>query len=237
MVGVQGPKVQRVDIFAVVPTRAATPGLDKAMRTKFQLFARIPLWAECFVLPPLVIGSFIFVRLLSVIPYLTDILNRPPNLLFLRDQYDFLLVRGVDPMAAEQSLRLFEILIWVLVPILLLRLALSPFLFGLINWREKRRNANVSIMRLVFGWLLMVSGVYAATDIRSSSSVVGLAYLLKASPRAYICLEAFIFVMGSVLAIEGLTVAVMRINASRQEFCVGPSQLHPKASHCKSSRD
>lgn len=170
--------------------------------TKLQLVAKAPALVELFVMPFLVIVAFIFARQLAELPYFSDILNKPPSLPFLRDQYDFLLARGIGSIAAELPLRIFEVLIWVLIPILLLRVVLSPYLFGLVNLREKIQATGGSILKFVAAWPIMAYAIWASTDIRASSSATGLTSLLKASPRAYICLEAFIFICSSILFVE-----------------------------------
>lgn len=151
---------------------------------------------------PFTVIMFLCVSALSRIHDFAIGFNNPPNITFLRDQYDFLLVRGVDPVVAGLSLRVFEILVWILVPIILLRIVLSPYLFGLVDWRKRIEAAGGSIKGFLVSYLLMPIAIWVSTDIRFSSSVAALASLLKTSPQIYVFLEAFAFVTASVVFVE-----------------------------------
>jgi len=156
--------------------------------TKFQLVAFGTRVAALSLIPFTVI-IFVGARALSSFTYFTSSLNKPPNVSFLRGQYDFLLTRGADQMSTALSLRMFEFLIWILIPIVLLRVILSPPLFGLVNWREKLQAAGVSLPRFLFGMFLIAAAIWASIDIRGSSSLPVVSLLMKQTPQTYIFLK------------------------------------------------
>jgi hypothetical protein len=84
--------------------------------TKFQLVAFGTRVAALSLIPFTVI-IFVGARALSSFTYFTSSLSKPPNVTFLRGQYDFLLTRGADQLSTALSLRMFEFLIWILIPI------------------------------------------------------------------------------------------------------------------------
>ncbi len=175
-----------------------------ARLTKTSLAARVSRVANiCFA--PLSVIVFILERPLS---YFVTSLNDPPTLTFLRDQYDYLITGGVAPASAAVPLRLWECMIWIFAPILLLRLVLSPFLFGVVNWRKRFQTKGGSIVRASLGWLLMGGAPWAAIDIRSSASVPAYGSLLNRAPQAFVCLEAVVFFAGIALFVEGLIMLV-----------------------------
>lgn len=144
---------------------------------------------------------FVCARVISHFAYFAS-LRAPPTLPFLRNQYDFLLLRGIDPNVAASPLRIFQFLIWILVFVLFLRVVSSPFLFGLIDWRKTAREQGAPIAGLVAGWMLMAVAVWASTDITSLSASRALGIPLERSPAAYVCLEVFLFSTGSILFVE-----------------------------------
>jgi hypothetical protein len=171
--------------------------------TKLQLVAILILIAEVTLIP-LVVVVFTFARTLPRSTYFASFLDKPPNLSFLRDQYDFLLTRGVDQISAAVPLRLFELLIWILVLVILLRLVSGPLLSGLINWRKRLQAAGMSIVKFSIGLLLMAVAVWSSMDMRGSSAVPAIDSMLKRAPQVYVFFEAFVFVGASILFVEGL---------------------------------
>jgi hypothetical protein len=165
--------------------------------TKVSLVARV-VRAAGLVFAYLALTVFMFAQPLS---HFAASLNDPPALSFLRDQYDFLVSRGVPPPSAAVPLRLWECLIWVLSAIILGRVLSSPFLFGVVDWRKRLRQTGRPAKALL-GLLLMPGAIWASMDIRISSAVF--ASLLNRAPRAFICLEAFVFLGALVLFVEGL---------------------------------
>jgi hypothetical protein len=171
--------------------------------TKIQLVAIwIQIGEACLI--PLVVVVFIGALSFSSLTYIASSLNKPPSLSFLRDQYDFLLTRGVDQSSAELPLRLFELLIWLLITMIFLRVVSSPFLFGLVDWGKRFQAAGTSIVKVFLACLLAAYSIWASVDMRGSSAVPVVASMLKRAPQAYVSFEAFIFVSGPILFVECL---------------------------------
>jgi hypothetical protein len=192
--------------------------------TKIQLVAIwIQIGEACLI--PLAVILFIGALSFSSFTDIASGLNKPPSLSFLRDQYDFLLTRGVDQSSAALPLRLFELLIWSLIPIILLRVVSSPFLFGLVDWHKRFQAARMSIVKVFLACLLMAYSIWASVDMRGSSAVPVVDSMLKRAPQAYVSFEAFIFVGGSILFVEGLIMLVdIALTSARERKSSQPSE-------------
>ncbi len=189
---------------SVAKRTMANQSSSKAKPNKRQLFAIGVLIAEICLIP-IVPGLFIFARSLSgVLAAVGGDPNTMPSLWFLRDQYVFLTAKGVDASSIAFSFKLFGFMVWLSLPVVLLRLVSSPWLFGLVNWRGVLAARKLSVRKFFLGWLLVSSSIWASTQIRGADSVPLLGVLLRISPPGYICLEAFFFVLGLIAFAEGL---------------------------------
>jgi hypothetical protein len=189
--------------------------------TILQLIAVGPLVAEACLIP-LVIIVFVFARPLSG---LATSLNSPPTLIFVRDQYDFLLRRGVDSISAALPLRLFEFLIWVLIPVGILRIALSPFLFSVLSMRKNFQVQGISITKFYLVLIFMLVILWASTHIEGATSVPALRALLEQSLNTYVFLETLLFVGMSIAVFEAVVGLIeIVVTAARERNPVQSSE-------------
>ncbi len=185
-------------------SNVANKSASQARPTKPQLIALGVLIAETCLFP-LVFGMFVFSRPLSnVVKVFGNDPATQPSLWFLREQYEFLLARAVDPSSISLSLRLFGLLVWITISVVMLRLVSGPFLFSLLDYRKILKRRSVSTVKFIFLWLFMSTAIWASMDIQGSSSAPLLGALLLRSPLGYVCLEAFVFVTGAIAFVEGL---------------------------------
>jgi hypothetical protein len=177
--------------------------------TKVQLIAIGIVIAE-FCLLPLVFTLFALARpFSSVLLALGSDPNAAPSLWFLQDQYAFLVELGFDPSSIALSLRIFDFLIWISIPVVLLRLLSGFLLTNFLDLRKGRERFKASPVKIILGWLIMPGGALAALDIRTTSTFWFLRPLLQISPNWFIFLEAFFFIAGLIWFSEGLLLLVL----------------------------
>jgi hypothetical protein len=126
---------------------------------------------------------------------------------FLRRQSDYLTQRGVDPASVVATFQVFALIVWLSAAILVLRLISGPFLFGYWNARAislRKRYLPSSPESAVAAVLLIgLGGVWASTWAPMGAAPL-LNVLLTQSPRAYLWLEAFVFVGSMIFSVEGI---------------------------------
>jgi len=194
----------------------ANQSVTSTKLTKCQIAAIVPLIAEACLIP-LVIVLFLFGSELS---HVASSLTDPPSLRFLRGQYEFLLLRGVDPTSAALPLRLFEVLIWILLPIGLLRLISSPLLFSRLGIRKILQIQGVSIVKFYLIVILLIAMFWLSMDIEGATFVPRLNALLKQSPNTFIFLEACWFAFVALVVFEALVGLVELVVTTAREGIV-----------------
>jgi len=202
-------------------TTAMNDLASRVKRAKFQLIAGVPVIAEACLLPLV----FIFFICGWELSQFASSLKSPPTLSFLRDQYQFLLLRGVDPVSAALPLRLFEILIWILIPVGVLRVSLCSLLFTTISTRKVFQSHGISIIKFYLAFLFMLLLSWGSMDLKNITAVPSLDGLLTKSPFIYIFLEAFSFVFMAIVIFEALVLQIdiavtpARARRSCQSIC------------------
>jgi hypothetical protein len=178
----------------------------KAELTSYEKMAMgAPLAEACLIL--LVPLFFVFADPLSrfIDSEIAQSVSLRPS--FIDRQYHFLLAHGADAASVTSALRIFELLIWVLIVVVVLRVLSTIFLFGLMDIKGLFRAQRISVSRFVISLAVMAGAVWASTDIRFADSDPLFGMLVR-SPRVYVCLEAFVFVSASILLVEGLLVLI-----------------------------
>jgi hypothetical protein len=166
-------------------------GLTRRQRIAFGAYiAEFCLWPFIFIL-------FAFARLFSSVT--TRML---PNLWFLQKQYVLLTAKGFDSAVIALALRLFEFIVWISLSIILLRLVLAPLLLSPRDLRRTREKMRGRPVKVLFGWCLMLGGLWAATNVQGAKSVPLLSILMSASPYWYICFCALMFVIALFFVVE-----------------------------------
>jgi hypothetical protein len=174
-----------------VPIRVFVARLTRRQRIAFAVYmAEFCLWPLTFIL-------FAFARLFPSAPVRTL-----PNLWLLQKQYVLLTAEGFDPSLIALALRLFELMVCISLPVILLRLVSAPVLFGLRDLRRTREKMKEKPVKVLFGWFLTWGGLWAAIHIEAAKSAPLLSVFLKFSPYWYICFCALMFVVGLFLVVE-----------------------------------
>jgi hypothetical protein len=124
-----------------------------------------------------------------------------PSLWVLHKQYALLIGDGFDPFLIAVSLRLFELMIRLSVPVVLLRLISGPLLFSQPDVQHVYREKLNAPVKLCLVLLLFTSGIWVCLQIQSTHSLL-LRMLLTLSPYWYICLDTLVFIVALMFSVE-----------------------------------
>jgi len=170
------------------------------------IFSEAVLLVELCLLPLLLLALVFSATLSRLIAKYGFDPNGLANIWFLQDQSALFAARGAEPYTIINHLQVFGAFVWISVSIALLRLLSGPLLFDLMDARDAVRSRRIPSPppgKLLLGWLA-AGPVAIWASMYGSDSAPQLAFLLRHSPQAYIGLEAFVFVTGTIFLAEGL---------------------------------
>jgi hypothetical protein len=180
---------------------------------------------ELCLLPLLLIMLAFGPLIIRLIVELGFELDLAAKITFLHNQSVYLAGRGVDPASVSAEFQIFALMIWISVAVLVLRLVSGPFLFDFWNARAislRKRYLPPSLDNVLFGCL--IAGPFAVWTTTWTNMAAGplLRALLKQSPRSYIRLEAFVFIGGLIISVEGLLLILLFLLKRRTSRLFNP---------------
>lgn len=162
---------------------------------------------EMCLLPVLLLMSVAGAGLLRWIGSLGVDVTQFANIWFIKQQEQLFLAQGVKLASVAADFQAFGLLVWLSIPIVVLRLITAPGMLGELYASATARGRKLmpaSPAKALVGFLLTGPGALWASTHFSTSSVLLLSYLMNHAPRAHLWLQALIFVGGLILSAEGI---------------------------------